>query len=241
MLAQANNLGGNSVYNGWTQVADSKGNLTNLWQRPPLLTLNDLRAFVSQNPEIRSIHKLEKALKYVTGVIRSPFEAQAAMLLRAPRVCGGYGLPIETDKRIKLTRSARKLAGQDTCFADIYIESPDKSRAVIVECQGAMIHSGERALVSDAARTTALESMGIDVVLLTYNHIFYRENLETVVGLIANKLGIKLEPRTQRMFDAETNLRRELFINWETLGAPKRASRRKNRNTMQSDLKTGSR
>lgn len=220
VLEQTNLSQMDTDYDGWKQVISSDGKSTNLWQRPPLLTLSELKRFVLENKGIRGIAQLQDAMKMVTGVTRSPFEAQAAILLSAPRTRGGYGFAVETDKKITLTRAARKLSNRNYCFADLYIESSDAQHAVVVECQGAMVHAGEKAAVSDAGRTTALEAMGLDVILLTYDHIFYRENLEAVAKLISQKLNVKMAPRTSRMLEAERRLRHDLFIDWATLGMP---------------------
>lgn len=212
--------------NQWRQVFNSKGLPTELWQRPPLITIEELHTYVEACRSVQGATTLKRALRHVVGITRSPFEVQTAMLLNMPRVLGGRGLKIETNKRIILTRAARNLAKRDTCYADIYIESSDGNRALIVECQGATVHAGESASISDANRTTALEAMGYDVVLLTYNHILYPENFESVVKLIYTKLGMKMLPRNHRMLEAEKELRRELFIDWLTLGTPSKSKNR---------------
>lgn len=203
---------------GWRRVASARGKGTNLWMRSPLTTIERIRAFADKMNGRRGIRAFSDAAALVSGVVRSPMEAQAALLLSAPRSLGGYGLEVQTNRTIRLSPAARKLAQRDYCIADLYLESPDGTRAVDVECQGAVIHAGETASESDADRTTALESMGLDVVLLSYGQMANRQRFALAVDLIAQKLGIRLRTKTTRMLNAELDLRRRIMIDWATIG-----------------------
>lgn len=201
----------------WQQVYNSKGAPTDLWTRPPLLSIDRLKEFAELNHAAYGGNNFYKAASMVVGVTRSPLEAEAALLLSAPRKWGGYGLGLETNHVIRLSRSARKIYQRDYCVADLYIESPDEKRLVAVECQGAAIHSGEVATASDANRTTALETMGISVVQITHADIRSAERLELIADHIAHKLGISLRARTPRMVAAERKMRAELPYSWTEL------------------------
>lgn len=204
---------------------DSKGTPTSLWQRPALLTLDQLHSFVRQVKNVRGGKTLARALKMVAGLTRSPFEAEAALLLSTSRRLGGYGLKIETNKIIPLTAKARKIYQHEYCEADIYIESPDGHRVVDIECQGTAVHSGDVASISDANRTTALESMGIAVILITYQDVKNPERLEVIVQHIAEKLGISYPEKTAAMIEKERSLRDELTSDWLVLGQMQRRKR----------------
>lgn len=199
---------------GWQQVRDSKGNLTSLWKRPPLLSLEKLQRFSRVNAGACGGRTFKRAAGMVAGMTRSPLEAEAALLLSTSRRLGGYGLKFETNHPIRLTPSARRIYRHDYCEADIYIESPDGSKIVDIECQGAAVHAGEAASISDANRTTALESMGISVVQITFQDIRSAERLEIIVQHVAAKLGIAYHEKTEKMNEAERALRKELPTDW---------------------------
>lgn len=202
---------------GWRRVVDDAGNPTSLWQRPALVQPHEIAAYADRMAGYRGCKTFRQAAQMVLGATLSPFEVQAAMLLGLPRRLGGYGFSVQTNKAIPLTGAARKLAGRDYCVADIYIESKDAKLAVDVECQGAAVHSSLGAAASDADRTCALESMGIEVVLLSYAQMFDPERFGIVADLIARKLKEPLAPKTERMDAAEKALRRQLFIDWRGL------------------------
>ena len=202
---------------GWTRVIEDSGKPSSLWMRPPLTTREELEKLSSQLKGTRGCRTFDKALGMLFGVTRSPFEAQTAMLLGTSRSMGGYGLLVETNKTIPLTTSAKRLGQRSYCVADLYVESPDGTRCADVECQGKAVHSSLGAAGSDADRTTAIESMGIDVVLVSYSQITSTERLRLVVELISEKLGMRFRPKTARQAEAETFLRSHLFIDWRTI------------------------
>ena len=202
---------------GWRRVVGDHGEPTSLWQRSALIEPRELAAFGERMAGYRGCRTFQKAAGMVLGATRSPFEVQAAMLLGIPRALGGHGFSVQTNKVIALTAEAKMLAGRDYCVADIYIESVNGRLAVDVECQGAAVHSSLGAATSDADRTCALESMGIDVVLLSYAQVQDAARLDLVADLIARKLGEPAAPKTERMVEAEKALRRALFIDWRGL------------------------
>lgn len=202
---------------GWTPVVDTQDRPTNLWKRSPLIELDELQAFAQTMSHYRNGKKFEKAANSVTGVASSPFEVQASLLLSLPRSRGGYGLSgIQNNKKIRFTRSAKTLVQKDYCLADIYIENED--RCVAIECQGAVVHTGETPSTADADRTTALQSMNVPVVLLTYKQIADPKHFEIIVRHIFDLLGLPYSSKTARQQAAEQQLRQELFIDWNTLG-----------------------
>lgn len=203
---------------GWRRVNDSRGRGTNLWMRPPLTTVERIRSFADSVGGRRGIRAFNTAAGLVCGVVRPPMEAQAALLLSAPRPMGGYGLEVQTNRIIRLTPEARKLAQRDYCIADLYLESPDGTKVIDIECQGAAVHAGELASESDADRTTALEAMGLDVLLLSYGQMASQQRFALSVDLAAQKLSVELKRKTERMLNAECDLRRRIMIDWDTIG-----------------------
>lgn len=201
----------------WSRVFESSGRPTSLWMRPALISIDDLRDFANSIKGMRGARTFREAAAMVLGVTRSPFEAQACLLLGSKRTQGGYGLSLRTNEVLRLDQQAKRLAQRDYCVADIYLESPDGTRCVDVECQGAAVHSSLGSASSDADRTTALESMGVSVVLMSYGQLVHTDRLKLVVELIAEKLGVKMAPKSARMVAAESKLRHQLFIDWRSL------------------------
>lgn len=180
---------------GWKRVVDTKGNDTNLWNRTPLLS----------------------AAEHMTGQTASPFEVQTSMLVSLPRDEGGMGINITNNVRIPLSDAARSLYDKTCCYADILIESSTDSMGVILECQGRSAHDSETASLSDAERTTALASMGYDVIQITYDQIKDKKSFNNIAELIHKKAGLPYIAKTDQERTIEDALRRELLVNWDEL------------------------
>lgn len=208
---------------GWKQVRDSQRKPTSLWKRDPLIELKDLHAFVQKTEGMRGHKKLAHAARLVTGIAYSPFEVQASILLGAPRTQGGEGFgPFINNQRIALTQQAAKLAGQSTCYADIFFGGTEKHQDIDIECHGHMIHDGGAKAGLDANRTLALQSMGIEVMLLTSEQLYNPQRFEAFVNYLADTLCVHQRPKTDAMKNRKRELYTQLFIDWETLGEPSR-------------------
>lgn len=72
--------------------------------------------------------------------------------------------------------------------------------------------------MSDSDRATALQQMGFSVMLLTYQQIADEKNFEIVKRMLFEEIGLEYREKTERQLDAQCGLRRELFIDWNTLG-----------------------
>ncbi len=203
---------------GWQRVIDVNGQGTSLWKRPPLITQGELESFCKHAGGFHGIKKLRFALEHAHDKTSSPFEVQASMLLSLPRSAGGEGLSIKNNQRIKLTREAQNIYPHESCYADILIEGHGNNAGVIVECQGRSVHASEAAGLSDSNRSTALASMGYEVILLTYEQLTNAKAFEAVLNIVARKTGIPRRAKTARQQAAEAALRQELFIPWPELG-----------------------
>lgn len=206
---------------GWERVSDVNGKDTNLWKRTPLLTATDIAAFAKQAAGLRGVKQLRWAAGRMTGQTASPFEVQASMLVSLPRDGGGLDIHIANNVRIPLNEAARSLYDKTCCYADILIESNTDSTGVILECQGRSAHDSEAASLSDAERTTALTSMGYDVIQITYEQIKDTKSFNNLAELIHKKAGLPYAPKTKQERTAEDALRRELLVNWDELFAVK--------------------
>lgn len=202
---------------GWERIVDTKGNDTNLWKRTPLLTAADIAAFAKQAAGLRGVKQLRWAAERMTGQTASPFEVQTSILVSLPRDEGGLGISITNNARIPLSVGARSLYDKTCCYADILIESSTDSMGVILECQGRSAHDSEAASLSDAERTTALTSMGYDVIQITYDQIKDKKSFDRIAELIHKKAGLPYTPKTKQERTAEDTLRHELLVDWNGL------------------------
>lgn len=209
---------------GWKRIVDTKGNDTNLWKRAPLLSAADIAAFAKQAAGLRGVKQLRWAAERMAGQTASPFEVQTSMLVSLPRDEGGLGIGITNNARIPLSEAARSLYDKICCYADILIESVTDSMGVILECQGRSAHDSEAASLSDAERTTALTSMGYDVIQITYGQIKDKRSFGNLAELIHKKAGLPYTPKIKQECDAEDALRQELLVDWDDLFAARQAS-----------------
>ena len=138
-----------------------------------------------------------KDVERVTGVVASPFEAQLSLLLATPRVAGGEGLrSFSNNARIVLSGKAARLAGRYNCYADFLFEETGDKKPLVVECQGRLVHSGADAAMSDSDRATALQQMGFNVMLLTYQQIADEKNFEIVKRMLFEEIGLEYREKT---------------------------------------------
>lgn len=209
---------------GWKRIVNTKGNDTNLWKRAPLLSAADIAAFAKQAAGLRGVKQLRWAAERMAGQTASPFEVQTSMLVSLPRDEGGLGIGITNNARIPLSEAARSLYDKTCCYADILIESVTDSMGVILECQGRSAHDSEAASLSDAERTTALTSMGYDVIQITYGQIKDKRSFGNLAELIHKKAGLPYTPKIKQECDAEDALRQELLVDWDDLFAARQAS-----------------
>lgn len=117
-----------------------------------------------------------------------------------------------------LSNSARKIAGQKICYGDIVIVNPIIMKAVIIELQGEVIHGSGAVLDHDAARMTALQSMGYDVFLVTHDMLNDHDQLDAIIHSVCERLELRYKPKTEAMRCAETRLRANVLCNWLGIG-----------------------
>lgn len=203
---------------GWRRVENVDGNGTNLWRRKPLLTIDELRSFCDDAAGLHGVKDLRWAAERVTGITASPLEVQASLLLGLPRAAGGEGLPVMNNQRIQLSPVARRIYPHNTCYADILIEGEGDAAGVIIECQGRSVHASEAAGISDSNRTTALMTMGYEVILVTADQLKDAKSFDSVLDIIAKKANLPRCTKTARQLAAQADLRQNLFIDWSTLG-----------------------
>ena len=70
---------------------------------------------------------------------------------------------------------------------------------------------------SDDDRALALENMGNDVLRITYKQISDEEKFDLFASHLGSKLGIRQNPPSSRMADAEKVLRQTILTDWSVL------------------------
>lgn len=206
----------------WHRVVNSNGTQSNLWQRPPLIEVSELQRFARETSGMRGHKKFLKCARSVTGCAASPFEVEASMLFSLPPDRGGCGFKgLQNNAEIHLPQHAQTVSGGHRHrYADIYFKAKDKCPPLDIECQSAQVHNTLKSHLSDSDRTAALQAMGVNVIPLTHDQIYYSANFKVICKLISKKLSIRLKEKTHAQQAAETQLRERLFIDWETLGTP---------------------
>lgn len=206
----------------WTCVFAKEGararKPTSLWNRPPLVEVEELRRFAIKMERARWGRKFSDAARLVFGVAASPLEVQGSLLFGLPRWRGGAGFDdLALNEWTPLSASARKLCAKHTCYGDIVITNPETLQTVIVECQGEMIHGSGAIQASDSERAAALQSMGYTVILVSHDMLHDPEQFEVIEQMVHDALGFKWLWKTDRERAAAFELRRAIFCNWANL------------------------
>lgn len=196
-----------------------KGKGTSLWMRKPLIEIEELRRFATKVKSEMWGRQFYDAAQQVIGIAASPLEVAGIMLLSRPRRFGGAGFEnIYVNDLTPLSVSAQQIAGQKVCYGDIVIVNPLTMKAVIIELQGEAIHGSGAVLDHDATRMTALQSMGYDVFLVTHDMLNDRNQLNTIIRSVCDRLELRYKPKTEAMRRAETRLRANVLCNWLEIG-----------------------
>ena len=199
------------------EVTKLKG--TSLWMRKPLIELHELHEYARKMKSRKWGTKFFNAAQIVTGIAASPLEVAGILLLSLPRSRGGAGFRnVFVNDFTPLTASAKSIAGQKVCYGDIVIVNPTIMKAGILEIQGEVIHGSGAVLDHDAARMTALQSMGYDVFLVTHDMLNDHDQLDAIIHSVCERLELRYKPKTEAMRCAETRLRANVLCNWLGIG-----------------------
>lgn len=209
--------------NSWKRVGSTtsvaSGVSSSLWMRPPLISLDELHGFARQCPHFRGRKRFEQAAKLVTGVTSSPFEVQLSMLLSLPEKLGGKGISdFSNNEKIHLSKNARSIYGYENVYADLFFAGDEMHKPLDVECQGAIIHNDNERALSDADRATALATMDIETLWVTYRQMASIDDFQTVAELICRKIGSSTLSTDWQSLWNEHELRRVIMCDWAKLG-----------------------
>lgn len=196
---------------GWEPLVDGKGNLTNLWSRPPLATPQTILRFAEMSDTRRGRLRLQQAAALMREGAASPFEVRAGILLGLPRRLGGEGFEDFTfNHKVALSREGRLLAQRQFCMCDLFWEEGNLD----LECQSAVVHQEERSFLSDSDRCAALSYMGINVLPITYAQLRDAQRFAALTKTIARFLGTHPRKKTSTQAQRAEELRREVMGSW---------------------------
>lgn len=168
--------------------------------RAPLATVERLRAFAKNNPQIRGSKLALKALKYAADSARSPEEARLAIVMLLPHGMGGYGRgPLVMDYRVDAEETLKK------CDIFLLIGRID------IEYQSDLYHASRVALRSDSKRANALSALGIPVVTVTSEELRDPELFHTVMEHVGKLQNRRLRIRTSGFTEKRKALWDALF------------------------------
>lgn len=200
-------------FQGWRPCLNGEGKVTELWQRDPLTTPEELLDMAIAAEGHRGAATLRKAAELAIPLAASPFETQAGLLLGLPKHLGGEGFGgLTHNEKVELSRDAKLVGQRRCCYCDIYW--PD---GLDVECQSAQYHDNLDGFLSDAERAAALRLMGVDVLPLTNGQLQDPVRFNAFCDAVALARGIERSPKTAAQKLAAERLRSELFIDWAAL------------------------
>lgn len=203
---------------GWRPVLDREGRLTDLWSRPPLATPADLASLAERARGRRGCRALAAASRLVVPGAASPLEVQTGMLLGLDPGLGGEGLGGFThNARLALGARARALAGRGSCYCDIFWDGEGARPPVDLECQSGLFHADERGALSDADRSLALASMGVEVLEVTRAQLTNMRRFDALARMVAEKLGREAPARTPEFLRLRAALRREVLVDMRSI------------------------
>lgn len=177
----------------WIPVFDRKGALTDLWQRPPLTSVEALEETSRSLEGVRGIKAARRALSLVVNGSGSPEETRAVLML-----CSGAWNGAEAwsrpslNRRIDLSPEARQLAGTAYCIGDLVWA--DKKR--VLEVQGMAHHADQSGFYIQAGRRPALESMGWEVAEIVPLQLSDLNQFDILLPSLAARMGEPLQRKT---------------------------------------------
>jgi len=176
--------------------------------RRPLTSVDKLKNFLECMPGAKGHKKAKRALRYIIDGSASPMETKLAMFITLPYMLGGYGFVLpELNKRIVLTKTARKEFNKDYYVCDIFW--PDEK--IAVEYDSDQQHTGSDRIASDSKRRNAISTLGVRVVSVTRQQLYSSVELERVAKTIAKHMNRRLFLPNSKFYAAHNDLREQLL------------------------------
>ena len=193
----------------------------------PLVTVQELHDYLDELSSLRctnskagptrgpyGIRKAKRALSYVVERSGSPRETIVTMMLCLPYRLGGYGIkePL-LNHELRLIPKAADIANRRNLRADLLW----KKERFIIEFNGSP-HMSESAVLSDRARTNALQLMDFTVMELTSEQLNNPARFDAIAQHIAKALGKYIDPAKRGVLPERMRLRNEIFTWTQTSG-----------------------
>lgn len=195
----------------WKPAVDRSGNITDLWKRPQLVSLDSLLMHTETAAQVRRARGVACALRAARQVMEgsgSPLESKAAIMLFAARNIGSEHLTrAKLNHTVELTDEAKLLAKQDSCIADAL----DSQRGLIFEVNSKAFHADRDGFVERSGRRAALENMGYTVMDITNDMLSDLEQFDAFLTSLEKKGGIRLRKKSAPFLQRRDLLHAELF------------------------------
>lgn len=176
----------------------------------PLITADELRARLADALPAGSRSRALQAARYVADNSRSPGESRLYILLCLPVRLGGYGLPRPTlNARIDLPDELRAMTGARFYRCDLFF--PGKRLAIEYD-GGYHEESGQR--MADNMRELMLRQLDITVLRVDKRQLETWEAMDLLAAEMADCLGIRVRPPSEKALRARSRLRRET-LDWQ--------------------------
>lgn len=192
---------------------------TDLWRRPPLVTLGECEQLALVHAGRPGATRLMRAAKLAHAGSASPSETTFALLSSIPRKLGGEHLPRpQLNRKTQLSVAAARALGLPYVVNDV--SYPDERGGAFpfrCEIDGRAFHAEQSALYApagsrdDASRRTALLAMGIDVVSITQPQIANLERWNALMAVLRGYLDLPTPPLTRAFMRQRDALRAELL------------------------------
>ena len=178
------------------------------YKRKPLTNVNKVQVFLETMSAFKGCNKAKRAMRYILDGSASPMETKLAIFLTLPYMLGGYAFALpELNKRITLTKTARKYFNKGYYICDLYWP---KSKTA-VEYDSDQQHTGSDRIANDSKRRNALASMGIKVVSVTKQQLYSSVELERAARTIAKHMNRRLFTTKSEFYAMHRELRKQLL------------------------------
>ena len=177
-------------------------------RKGPVTTPGKLSRFIDSCPRKSGTRRARRALRYVVARAFSPMESKVTLLLCLPRALGGYGYSFpDLNREIPVPPELCAACGCPELKCDLYWEDFHFA----IEYDSDEHHSEASEILSDSRRNATLAAMGIDVMTLRKQDVYFVDAFEAAAAKIGYALGRHDRPTTEHMRKARIELRRELL------------------------------
>ena len=167
-----------------------------------MTAVRSIEAFIEGTPGLKGVKKARSALRLTLERSRSPMETASAMLLSAPFLRGGFGLPkpvlncrVDLPEWLHAGIGSREAgAWGELPYAECDMAFFHRGRSVYVDFHGRWSHEGESNIHHDSLRANAFSQLGMAYYLMTKDQVFSVSLLEKFVQQL--RMRLRVYPKT---------------------------------------------